>query len=122
MTDEHIDFNPKFKDPRTYDWSKALDTLEGYTSPITVSFEQIANEIREHQENAVVATISERMAVDIDKNELTKALAYDRKQYSEGFRAGYKRALCDISLQLGQAVGILNDILNQTRGEEGGET
>ena len=116
---EPIDFNPKYKDPAKYDWGKDLNTLEGYESPIAVSFEQIANEIRERQENAVVATISERMAVDINKDELAKALTYDRNQYSEGFRAGYERALFDIRLQLGQAVGILNGLLNQN--EEGKE-
>ena len=110
---EPIDFNPKYNAPR-YDWSKGIDALEGYESPIAETFEQIANEIREHQENAVVATISERLAVDIDKKELEKALAYDRDQYSKGFRAGYERALFDIRIQVGQAVGILNDMLNQS--------
>lgn len=115
---EPIDFNPKFIDPAKYDWGKDLNTLEGYESPIAISFEQIANEIRERQEDAVIATISERMAVDIDKKELEKALAFDRDQYSKGFRAGYERALSDIRLQVGQAVGILNDILNQSEEKE----
>lgn len=115
---EPMDFRPKY-DVKSYDWSKGIDTLEGYESPIVVSFEQIANEIRERQEDAVVATISERMAVDIDKNELTKALAYDRDQYSKGFSNGYEKALADVRLQLSQVVGILNDILNQNE-EDGG--
>ena len=119
---EPIDFNPKYKDPRTYDWSKALDTLEGYESPVTLYIQQIASEIEERRENEIVSAISERMAVNIDKNELTKALSYDRNQYSKGFLAGYERAFFNISCQLGQAVGILTDILNQVRGDQEAET
>lgn len=116
---DNIDFNPKYKDPAKYDWGKDLNTLEGYESPISLYIQQIAHKIEERRENEVVSAISERVGVEIDKDELAKALTYDRNQYSEGFRAGYERALFDIRLQLGQAVGILNGLLNQN--EEGKE-
>lgn len=116
---DNIDFNPKYKDPAKYDWGKDLNTLEGYESPITTYIEQISNEITERRENELVGVISERLGVEINKDELAKALTFDRNQYSEGFRAGYERALFDIRLQLGQAVGILNGLLNQN--EEGKE-
>lgn len=112
---EQIDFNPKYNAPK-FNWTKGLDTLEGYTSPITTYIEQIASEITERHENELVSTISERMGVSIDKKELERALNYDRAQYSEGFQAGYMRALLDYRLQIGQALGILTDIYNQATG------
>ena len=102
------------------DWMKNL-AVEGYKSPIDLYIKKVAQEITTRRENEIVAQITEYTGLDIDKNELVRALAYDRDQYNKGFRAGYERALFDISCQLGQAVGILTDILNQVRGEVGGE-
>lgn len=117
---EPMDFRPKY-DTKSYDWSKGIDTLEGYESPVMLYVQQIAQEITERRENEIVSTISERMGVSIDKTELERALNYDRDQYREGFQAGYERALFDIRLQIGQAVGILNDILNQNEESGGAE-
>ena len=36
------------------------------------------------------------MDVNVDKEELFKALAYDRNQYQKGYDAGYKKALEDV--------------------------
>lgn len=96
LMNDNIDFNPKYKDPAKYDWGKDLNTLEGYESPISLYIQQIANKIEERRENEVISTISERLGVEINKDELAKALTYDRNQYSEGFRAGYERALFDL--------------------------
>lgn len=112
---EPMDFRPKY-DAKSYDWSKGIDTLEGYESPVMLYVQQIAQEITERRENEIVSTISEKMGVSIDKTELERALNYDRDQYREGFQAGYERALFDIRLQIGQALGILTDIYNQATG------
>ena len=63
---------------------------EGYESPITGYIGQFSQQIIEQRDNAVVAQISEQIAVDVNKEELIKALNYDRNQYNEGYRRGYK--------------------------------
>lgn len=62
-----------------------IDSLKGYESPIEVMFRDIENRIREQEENAITAEVSRQMCVNVDKDELMKALAYDRDQYHKGF-------------------------------------
>lgn len=60
-----------------------------YDSPIKV-FEQIPNiisEINNQKENLVYEAVT-KVGVDVDKNELLKALQYDREQYSKGYSDG----------------------------------
>ena len=56
-----------------------------YESPIEVMFREIENRIREQEDNAITAEVSRQMAINIDKDELMKALAYDRDQYNRGY-------------------------------------
>lgn len=58
-----------------------------YNSPITEYYEDIANKITKVHDNAIMAQI--RMYVDVDKEELIKALNYDRKQYEAGYNDGF---------------------------------
>ena len=51
-----------------------------YKSPI----ELIAGQIETETENEIVRAI-QRMGINIDKNELLRALAYDRNQYAKGY-------------------------------------
>lgn len=67
------------------------DTMRGYESPINIS-ENIANKIISERENSIVAQISSQIGVTVDKNELVKALSYDRDQYREGYTKGYQDA------------------------------
>lgn len=66
--------------------------LEGYESPITMFVHNNTTKILEEREDAIVARISEEIGLDIDKEELIKALKYDRNQYSKGYDEGYRRA------------------------------
>ena len=54
------------------DWAK------DYESPVTLQIRKIAEQIEEQRENQITAVVSEQMAVNIDKDELKRALAYDR--------------------------------------------
>ena len=56
-----------------------------YESPIEVMFRDIENRIREQEENAITAEVSRQMGVNIDKDELIRALLYDRDQYHRGY-------------------------------------
>lgn len=73
-----------------------------YESPINITYhegqlpdfrsihERIANDITEQRENAIMASITEQMAIDINKQELLRALKYDRDQYNKGYEDGYR--------------------------------
>lgn len=69
-----------------------------YNSPITL-FEDMSAQIIEQQENAIMAKV--KMYVDVDKDELIKALDYDRKQYEAGYNDGFidgrKKAIEEIT-------------------------
>ena len=55
-----------------------------YTSPI----EMIAKEIRTIQEEAVYKAVQE-VGIIVDKQELLRALKYDRDQYNRGYHDGF---------------------------------
>ena len=70
-----------------------LETLENmydYQSPI----EMIATEVHTKYENECVS-VCQSYGFNVDKDELAKALAYDRDQYDKGFKDGYNQALLD---------------------------
>ena len=56
-----------------------------YESPITILQGQFNTEL----EGEVLRTIW-KMGVDVDKDELIRALAYDMNQYLKGFKDGYE--------------------------------
>lgn len=68
----------------------------GYDSPITL----IASQMETKIENDVLSAV-QRYGIDINKDELIKALDYDRKQYEKGYQngyaAGYEKAKEDIA-------------------------
>ena len=54
-----------------------------YESPITIKTEDIARNIMDKQEEYILTQV--QMCVDVDKEELIKALKYDREQYEKGW-------------------------------------
>lgn len=72
-----------------------------YCPPVTV-VEQLCNQLRQDVERAVCAAVLE-VGIEVDKEELIKALNYDRGQYekgetagwNKGFQEGYLRAWSD---------------------------
>lgn len=62
-----------------------------YNSPINVISQMVDEHIKEMQkqeETAIMAEITRKIGVDIDKDELIRALNYDRNQYEKGFFDG----------------------------------
>ena len=55
-----------------------------YKSPIEVITENVKKEV----DNGVYKAVTQ-YGVDVDRDELIKALCYDREQYEKGFRDGY---------------------------------
>lgn len=60
---------------------------QGYISPIIIAFD-IVSDIEKGTETAI-KTFLERIGVDVNKEELVKALEYDRGQYRAGYQNGY---------------------------------
>lgn len=55
-----------------------------YESPITAIYEQISNQINQDFEDRIMAEVKMKVDVNVDKEELIKALNYDRGQYEKG--------------------------------------
>ena len=72
-----------------------------YESPITVFMEQAVKSITERRDDEICSYITEKFNVDVDKEELIKALSYDRGQYEKGYADGLK-VLDDIKAELEQ--------------------
>lgn len=62
-----------------------------YESPISIT-ERIAHEIAKEKENQVFKAIAQ-IVVDVDEEEIIKALKYDREQYEKGYRDGLEAAV-----------------------------
>jgi hypothetical protein len=61
-----------------------------YESPITIT-ERFVNKVREQTENDIMNNVliaSAEYGIYVNKDELIKALQYDRKQYDKGFADG----------------------------------
>lgn len=67
---------------------KAIRDHSGYSSPI----ELIYSGIQTRLEDSVCEAV-QRVGVNVDKDELIKALQYDREQYAKGFTDGYKQGI-----------------------------
>lgn len=55
----------------------------------------LVSQIEEQRENQIVATIREQYHVECDREELIKALNYDRQQYEQGYDEGYNRGMLE---------------------------
>lgn len=87
MKINNLDDYANLKMPKIPDLISGGDyDTSGYDSPITL----IASQMETKIENDVMSTI-QRYGIDINKEELIKALDYDHKQYQEGYRKGYDR-------------------------------
>lgn len=62
-----------------------------YESPIELFYNSHMEEIKTSVEDAVVRGVV-NCGIEVDKDELIKALAYDRGQYEKGFADGWAAA------------------------------
>ena len=62
-----------------------------YESPINI----IISELCTNLESDCVKSV-QRYGFDVDKEELARALCYDRKQYEKGHTDGYNKAIDDL--------------------------
>lgn len=58
-----------------------------YKSPIEIIQEQMTMQMNMEMENGILKAV-QRYNIDVDKEELLKALKYDREQYDKGYQDG----------------------------------
>jgi len=69
--------------------------ITGYESPIEI----ISGKMRMEQENHIFKVIQD-YGVNVDKDELIKALQYDRDQYEKGYINGYNAKVSDVAMEI----------------------
>ena len=67
--------------------------FEKYQSPIDKIYGDIEHQIIQQDEEHLLFTVNQAIGYEVDKDELIKALQYDRDQYSKGFRDAKKQIL-----------------------------
>ena len=102
-----------------------------YESPINLFYtDPFIQAIKDEQENYIMQAV-QRMDVQVDKQELVKALAYDRGQYEKGFSDGIKESRwisvkerlpeCDLGAEVGNIEWISNGMVHAGCFGRGGE-
>lgn len=67
----------------------------GYESPIKKIYTDIQNKLIEDEEKMTLQAV-QNVGIDVDKEELLKALKYDRNQYEKGYKDGKKDIIREI--------------------------
>ena len=72
-----------------------------YESPITLMVQDIAGQMVQQTEQTILEVVR-KCGVYVDKDELIKAINYDRDQYSKGYKDGVNDALNKIKTEIDQ--------------------
>lgn len=75
------------------------DIITGYESPIKKYVDEVTKGIQQ-KEDAYLMECVRKVGIDVDKEELLKALRYDRDQYEKGFEAGRCRADIELAREI----------------------
>lgn len=68
-----------------------------YESPITMYMSDIQRKIEKQTEDEMMVAINQSIGFDVNKEELIKALKYDREQYEKGYKDGKENTLKCVS-------------------------
>lgn len=87
-----------------------------YESPINVNIQSMVTDVVKKQDEAIYRA-TQKVGVNVDKDELVRALQYDRNQYDKGYKDGareladqLKRALLVFDIELHIIDTILKDM------------
>lgn len=59
-----------------------------YESPILIAVDELHRDFIKKQDDYIFLTVEKALKCEVNREELLKALAYDRDQYDKGFRDG----------------------------------
>lgn len=86
--------------------SDIFTDVPDYTSPISQITGEITSKIIRDKEDHLITVVSQQVGYRVDKDELVKALNYDRDQYTKGYKEAQDKfqqkamdALAQISLE-----------------------
>jgi isocitrate lyase len=71
--------------------------------PIHSMVEKAIKDVQKQQEEHIVQVIKQ-CGVNVDKDELIKALQYDRDQYNKGYKDGVREFAKQVSIEIQQAL------------------
>ena len=71
-----------------------------WESPITKIYGDIHNEIVRQDEENYMCVIKQAIGYEVDKEELIKALQYDREQYDKGYNDGARETFVELLEQI----------------------
>lgn len=86
-----------------------------YQSPISIIAKSIAKHFDAAIENGVYKQMHE-FGVIVDKDELVKALKYDREQYNKGYADGFANADKEVAIELFAAMDEAIDLICEMAG------
>lgn len=81
-----------------------------YVSPINIVVGEMQTYYEQENEKMILNAVNE-ITVDVDKDELMKALRYDRDQYNKGYKDGQHDILEEIRKELTD-MGELESVVN----------
>lgn len=79
---------PKWEMPK--DRYPSIDKMQGWESPINTFCQEMQMQLEDDMLKVV-----QSYGINVNKEELVKALQYDREQYSTGYKNGYNKAIDD---------------------------
>ena len=71
-----------------------------YESPITKIYGDIQEQILKQDEENLIYSVNQAVGYQVDKDELVKALQYDRNQYTKGYEDGKKEVLDKLAAEI----------------------
>lgn len=93
------------------------EAMSQWISPITQTISEIQSKMIKDQEDELLIEASQVVGYTIDKEELIKAMNYDRNQFAQGYEkgheTGYAKAISDFAEKMKQTI-------NEQVGNDGG--
>lgn len=88
-----------------------------YESPIELIISDMQHKVRQEQDKQIYEAV-QRVDVNVNKEELIKALNYDRQQYEKGYADGIKEfaELCKKCLPT--IAGVFDCLVKEMEGEQ----
>ena len=65
-----------------------VERIYMYVSPIEKIYGDIRSQMIENDENQLMGSVTQSIGYKVDKDELIRALQYDRQQYEKGYKDG----------------------------------
>ena len=72
-----------------------------YENPINVMVNNICSDIQKKEDEYFMECVH-KVGVDVNKEELIRALQYDRQQYEKGYKDGFDKALKMLDTEINQ--------------------